>query len=76
MKYKKSWIVALLTLFVFVGEAFSQSNKADGIDEKAAQILFENQKFNVVIGIISVIFIVIVLYIVRLDRKISNLEKK
>ena len=76
MKYKKSWIVALLTLFVFVGEAFSQSNNADRIDEKAAQILFENQKFNVVIGIISVIFIGIVLYIVRLDRKISKLEKK
>ena len=76
MKYKKSWIVALITLFLFVGEAFSQNNQNDGIDEKAAQILFENQKFNVVIGIISVIFIGVVLYIIRLDRKISKLEKK
>lgn len=76
MKYKKSWLAALITLFVFIGEAFSQSSKSETIDEKAAQILFENQKFNVVIGIISAIFIGVVLYIIRLDRKISKLEKK
>ncbi|MEZ4805111.1 MAG: CcmD family protein [Bacteroidia bacterium] len=32
-------------------------------------------KIYVVVGIIAIIFILIVLYLIRLDRKISNLEK-
>lgn len=76
MKNKKNWIIAVASLFIFFREAFGQGNTENSIDERAAQVLFENQKFNVVIGIISVIFIGIVLYIIRLDRKISKLEKK
>lgn len=76
MKNKKNWLLAVASLFAFIHEAFGQANSDNSLDEKAAQVLFENQKFNVVIGIISVIFVGIVLYIIRLDRKISKLEKK
>ncbi len=33
-------------------------------------------KINIVIGIIAIIFILIVAYLVRIDAKISDIEKK
>lgn len=72
----KNWITVIVSLIVLINEVLGQVNSGNSFDEKAAQVLFENQKFNVVIGIISIIFIGIVFYIIRLDKKISKLEKK
>jgi len=72
----KNWITIIVSLTVLINEVLGQEKSGNSIDEKAAQVLFENQKFNVVIGIISIIFIGIVFYIIRLDSKISKLEKK
>ena len=72
----KNWITIIASLTVLINEVLGQEKSGNSIDEKAAQVLFENQKFNVVIGIISIIFIGIVFYIIRLDSKISKLEKK
>ena len=72
----KNWITIIVSLTVLINEVLGQEKSGNSIDEKAAQVLFENQKFNVVIGIISIIFIGIVIYIIRLDKKISKLEKK
>jgi CcmD family protein len=43
--------------------------------DKAAKLLANNAKFNVVIAVLSIIFIGIVIYLVKLDRKVSKLEK-
>ena len=72
----KNWITIIVSLTVLINEVLGQEKSVNSFDEKAAQVLFENQKFNVVIGIISIIFIGIVFYIIRLDKKISKLEKK
>lgn len=72
----KNWITIIASLTVLINEVLGQEKSGNSFDEKAAQVLFENQKFNVVIGIISIIFIGIVFYIIRLDSKISKLEKK
>lgn len=72
----KNWITIIVSLTVLINEVLGQEKSGNSFDEKAAQVLFENQKFNVVIGIISIIFIGIVFYIIRLDSKISKLEKK
>lgn len=46
--------------------------KAEGL----ADILAENTKFNVVIGVLILIFVGIVVYLFRLDRKVKQLENK
>ncbi len=43
--------------------------------DKAAELAGED-KFNVVIGVLSVIFVCIVIYMIILDRKIRRLEKQ
>lgn len=43
--------------------------------DKAMELAGED-KYNVVIGVLSVIFICIVIYLIVLDRKIRRLEKQ
>lgn len=41
-----------------------------------AEVLAGNTKFNVVVVVLTVIFIGIVVYLIRLDNKIKRLERK
>lgn len=60
--------LTLITLFLsLVLTASAQSNES---------LLRSSGKIYVVVGIIAIIFMLIVVYLFRLDRKISNLEKR
>lgn len=52
-----------------------QSNSA-GIDQAAANALSGNANFNAVATVLILIFLGVVIYLIRLDRKISKLEKE
>jgi CcmD family protein len=61
----------LLILFLALNIiSYAQNNTAE-----MADIMRRDGKIYVVVAVILVIFIGIVLYLVRLDRKISKLEK-
>lgn len=60
---------ALLSLMVFLG--ISTALKASD----AAQMLRANGKNNAVIAVLAIIFTGLVLYLVRLDRKIRRMEQ-
>ena len=60
--------------FLIAGEtAVSGTN---GVSDAATNMLRGNAKFNVVATVLVLIFIGIVLYLVRLDRKMTKLEKQ
>jgi nitrate reductase gamma subunit len=68
MKYK---LLLVLLSFFMATFAFSQSNTVE-----MADTMRREGKIYVVIAVILTIFAGIILYLVRLDRKISRLEKK
>ena len=60
--------------FLIAGEtAVSGTN---GVSDAATNMLRGNAKFNVVATVLVLIFIGIVLYLIRLDRKMTKLEKQ
>jgi len=61
-------LIAILTLIVFTFFANAQ-------DVKMADVMKENGKIYVVIAVMLTILAGLVLYLIRLDRKISRLEK-
>ncbi len=64
-----NWLLLILfTLLQRVGIA------QDTID--MADTMRSNGKIYVVVGVISIIFLGIILYLIRLDSKISRIEKK
>lgn len=63
---KKLISILTLTLFTFF---------ANAQDVKMADVMKENGKIYVVIAVMLTILAGLVLYLVRLDRKISKLEK-
>ena len=65
---KYSWVILLLS---FV--AFAQS---DETKTSVEDFFYSSGKIYVVIAILVIIFIGIMLYLVRLDRKITKLEKQ
>jgi hypothetical protein len=67
-KYYKLIIAFLFTIFsnsIFAQEA-----------NEMADMMRSNGKIYVVVGVISIIFIGIIIYLIRLDLKISKIEKK
>jgi len=67
----KSYNWLFLILFIlFQQVAMAQ----DTID--MADTMRSNGKIYVVVGVISIIFIGIIIYLIRLDSKISRIEKK
>ena len=64
---KKLISILTFTLFTFF---------ANAQDIKMADVMKENGKIYVVIAVMLTILAGLVLYLVRLDRKISKLEKK
>jgi len=61
---KYSWIIMLFSLSSLAENSMS-------LDE----FFYQNQKIYVVVAILLIIFLLIVGYLIRLDRKISKLEK-
>ena len=60
---------------LIAGSSVSQNNE-NGVSESAKEMLRGNAKFNVVATVLVLIFIGIVVYLLRLDRKMSKLEKQ
>lgn len=61
---KYSWIIMLFSLSAFAENSMSMD-----------EFFYQNQKIYVVVAILLIIFLLIVGYLIRLDRKISKLEK-
>ena len=62
----------LIAIFAFIFLAFF----ANAQDVKMSDVMKENGKIYVVIAVMLTILAGLVLYLIRLDRKISRLEKK
>jgi len=62
-------LISILTFIFFTFFANAQ-------DVKMADVMKENGKIYVVIAVMLTILAGLVLYLIRLDRKISKLEKK
>jgi CcmD family protein len=69
MRLKK--ITALLALMLVTVAGFAQDKKAG-----MADLMRSNGKIYVVVGVVLIILIGLILYVFRLDRKISKLEKE
>jgi CcmD family protein len=61
--------------FLIAGSSVSQNNE-NRVSESAKEMLRGNAKFNVVATVLVLIFLGIVVYLLRLDRKMSKLEKQ
>ncbi len=72
-------IILTITLgaqtLLFAGDSVSQNN-ANGVSDAAKEMLRGNAKFNVVATVLVLIFVGIIAYLLRLDRKMSKLEKQ
>ena len=60
--------------FLIAGD--SSVSNANAVSDVATNMLRGNAKFNVVATVLVLIFIGIVLYLIRLDRKMTKLEKQ
>jgi CcmD family protein len=65
----KKHIFSLMALLLCGMQAFAQT-------DNSASMLRASGKIYVVVGIIAIIFLLIVLYLFRLDKKLSRLEKQ
>lgn len=68
MKSYNWFLIILLTLLQRVAIAQGTIDMAD--------TMRSNGKIYVVVGVISIIFLGIIIYLIRLDSKISKIEKK
>lgn len=64
----KKIFLLVIAIVAFVNDSLSQTSELD-------RTFHESGKINVVVAVITVIFIGIVVYLVKLDRKISKIEK-
>jgi len=65
---------ALLLLLLFLAPAILSAQDSQGID--MADALQQNGKIYVVVLVLCIVFAGITLFLVRLDRRISRLEKE
>jgi CcmD family protein len=63
---KYSWIIMLFSL-----TALADNQTSLALDD----FFYQNQKIYVVVAILVIIFLLLVGYLIRLDQKISKLEK-
>lgn len=64
--------LALLSIFLFTATAMAQENSSVAM----ADTMRSNGKIYVVVAVILTIFAGIIMYLVRLDRKMTKLEKE
>ena len=68
---RKLFVVILLLLINFLTQA---QNTTDSVD--MADTMRSNGKIYVVIAVILIIFAGIIIYLIRLDRKMTRIEKE
>jgi len=73
--HKKVQLWVLLSLFGLTGLVGRAQDSATGKPVEMADRLRADWKIYVVIAVLVTIFIGIIAYVIRLDRKISRLEK-
>lgn len=73
--HKKFQVGCLLVLFGFTGLVVRAQDSAAGKPVEMADRLRADGKIYVVVAVLLTIFIGIIAYVIRLDRKISRLEK-
>jgi hypothetical protein len=73
--HKKVQLWLLLSLFGLVGLVCRAQDPATGKPVEMADRLRADGKIYVVVAVLLTIFIGIIAYVIRLDRKISRLEK-
>jgi CcmD family protein len=73
--HKKVQLWVLLSLFGLTGLVGRAQDSATGKPVEMADRLRADGKIYVVIAVLVTIFIGIIAYVIRLDRKISRLEK-
>lgn len=73
--YKKIQFWLLLVFFGTIGIAVHAQDTASGKPVEMADRMRADGKIYVVIAVLLTIFIGIIAYVIRLDRKISRLEK-
>lgn len=71
----KQFKYTLVALFVLIGSAaFSQASGSDSNVQMASNFYAEG-KIYVVIGVVSIVFIGIAIYLFTIERKIKKLEQ-
>ena len=74
------WLTVLLALSVIANIAVflikGSDNGATSLDEKIFTQLRGHASFNVVFVIVAIIFIGLIITLIRIDRKVSRLEKE
>lgn len=65
---KMNKFIALLCLILMQYNAFAAKEWTDSF--------YSDGKYRVVVAILTIIFVGIIVYLVRLDRRISKMEKK
>lgn len=66
---KKTIFLVLAFISFFCNASLAQDNAIE-------QTFHESGKINVVVAVVTVIFIGIVFYLIKLDRKLSKIEKE
>lgn len=75
-RFFKVAIWALCLFQIGLLSAQQVNNSEDGLSDKMAQTLADNYKFNVVVIVLITIFLGVVIYINRLDKRITKLESQ
>jgi hypothetical protein len=73
MNVKK--ITSLLAFMLVSVIVFAQDKKPDSYRGEMADLMRSNGRIYVVVAVVLTILIGLILYVLRLDRKISKLEK-
>lgn len=74
MSFKKIFLVVISFVISLIASAQEMSNASAPIE--MAEGLRQSGKIYVVVVVIAIVFTGIVLYLIRLDKKISKLEKE
>lgn len=61
----------LFIVFSAISVPLFAQNRGDWLNNT----MFSSGKINVVVGVVSVIFILIVIYLISIDRKLNKMEK-
>lgn len=70
---KKYSLITILSVLVLVLSGLSANAQASG--DWLQNTMLTSGKINVVVAVVSVIFVLLVIYLISIDRKLSRMEK-
>lgn len=70
---KKFSLITLLVSLISILSAFSVNAQASG--DWLQNTMLESGKINVVVAVVSVVFVLLVVYLISMDRRLGKLEK-